>query len=104
MAVPALSSRIKKYLDNKAAAKALKDQLKPLEDENKLIEAEVLERLQAEKKDSFQQGKLLAVLQEKPNSVSWASEFLKAMGAAAAEEAKQNAGSKTVVVISRIGE
>lgn len=104
MAVPALSTRIKRYLDNKAVAADLKAQLKPIEDENKLIEAEVLERLQAEGKDSFAQGKLLAVLQQKPNSVSWATEFLKAMGAAKAEEAKQNAGSKTVVVISRIGE
>lgn len=104
MAVPATSTLLKKYLENKAKATALKHQAKPFDDENKLIEEEVLKRLQDEGKEVFQQGKVLASVQTKANSVSWATEFLKAMGAEAAEEAKQNAGTKTVVVITRVGE
>lgn len=104
MAIPATSTLMRKYLANKKKVKELRDKAKPLEDENKQLEAEVLRRLQDEGKDVYQHGKMLATVETKPASVSWASEFLKACGPDAAEEARSNAGTKTCVNITTVGE
>ncbi|MBL8819099.1 MAG: hypothetical protein JNL58_23925 [Planctomyces sp.] len=100
MGIPATSTLMKKYLDNKAKIKAIEGESKPLRDENKMIEEEVLTRLQGEGKNLFQKGKMVATVEQQANSVPWAKEFLKAMGPEAVEAAKEAAGTKTVVNIA----
>lgn len=104
MALPAISTLMRKFLAAKAEAKVLKDKAKPLEDECKLLESQVMERLQAEGKDFYQHGKMVATIESKSASVAWATEFLKACGPEACENARLAAGQKQVISIKALGE
>ncbi len=96
-----LTTLCKKYLALKDQADELNAKLKPINDQAKDLQSQVLEQMQSEKLSVFQKGKLTAALEEKANSVSWAGECLKALGPEKITAIKQVAGTSTTVKISQ---
>lgn len=95
-----LTTLCKQYLSLKSQIDELNATSKPLADEAKAIQLQVLELMQTEKLTLHQKGKVTASLEQKANTVSWAAEFLAACGPEKVTALKLAAGTTTAVKIS----
>ena len=95
-----LTTLCKTYLSLKSQIDELNATAKPLADEAKNVQQQVLDLMQSQKMTVHQKGKVTASLEEKVNSVSWAAEFLAACGPEKVTALKLAAGTTTAVKIS----
>lgn len=102
MKARSLSELCQSALELRSKADACKDKAKPYDKEADEIEAQVLAKMQASKKQTFKGDGFIAVLAEKAGSVSWAKLFAALAGAAGVKKAKKDAGTKVVLQLSAL--
>ena len=102
MKARSLTELCQSVIELRDKADTFKDKAKSFDKEADEIEAQILAKMKAGKKQMFKGPGFIAVLAKKANSVSWAKLFAALGGAAKVSKAKKDAGTKLVLQLSKL--